>query len=124
VPGDDAAQTLIAAETYGLPEAAESRSKGEGTKAGLRFRSDGPTEDTSSGPSAGGAGSTLSVLAYCWRILSSRVPFFVVLVVAHAGSNARASRQEAILIFILQVRFFAGEFGSTPTVFIITIFCP
>ena len=42
---------------YGLPEAADARSNGDGTKEGLRLTSEGASAGTSSGPSAGGAGS-------------------------------------------------------------------
>jgi hypothetical protein len=44
------------ASGYGLPMALV-RSKGEGTRAGFRIGSFGPSAGTSSGPSAGGAGS-------------------------------------------------------------------
>ena len=54
---------------YGVEDAAETRSSGVGTRPGFRFTSTG-TAGISSGPSAGGAGSSaFSVLAYFAAIL-------------------------------------------------------
>jgi hypothetical protein len=58
---------------YGVEDAAESRSSGVGTRPGFRFISTG-TAGISSGPSAGGAGSSaFSMLAYFAAILCSLV---------------------------------------------------
>ena len=58
---------------YGVEDAAESRSSGVGTRPGFRFISTG-TAGMSSGPSAGGAGSSaFSMLAYFAAILCSLV---------------------------------------------------
>jgi hypothetical protein len=54
---------------YGVEDAAETRSSGVGTRPGFRFTSTG-TAGISSGPSAGGAGSSaFSMLAYFAAIL-------------------------------------------------------
>ena len=66
---------LQAIEDYGVDEAAETRRSGVGTKLGLRFTSCGASAGISSGPSAGGAGSSalVSVAAYFAVSLCSSV---------------------------------------------------
>ncbi len=96
---------------YGVLEAAEVRSNGDGTNAGLWRKSDGPSAGTSSGPSAGVAGSAAFVLAYCARILSSSVPLFVVFVLWHADSKPRASKQVAIFVIIFFGLRIVGKSG-------------
>jgi hypothetical protein len=89
---------------HGVSDAADLRSRGVGTKPGFRRASTGEFTGISSGPSAGGAGSSaLSVLAYFAIFLCSILGFLAVvwLVVEHAGSRAIPSRQMAILSFIL-----------------------
>lgn len=89
---------------YGVREAAQYRSRGEGSNVGLWSTSDGASAGISSGPSAGGAGSAVVVSALAYlalsRCSSDWCSAVVVEVVEQAGSNARLRRQAAICIFI------------------------
>ncbi len=99
-----AIEILVSTADYGVEDAADSRSNGVGTSLGFFFGSCGASAATSSGPSAGGAGSApvTSAAAYlfisrCWSVWRSAV-----WVVEQAESKVRLSpnRQATILVFI------------------------
>jgi hypothetical protein len=103
--------SLVSAD-YGLPEAADIRSNGEGTNAGLRRTSRDPSAGTSSGPSAGGAGSTVLAATACCCIRSSSVPCLVTWVLAQLESSPTASKQDAILMIMFSIPLRGQKHGS------------